>query len=514
MGELNILGTLLDRIRRRSILQLIFDQGSLAGSAGLAGLAALLLAGTQILNWYWPLLLLVAVLLLGLFRLRGRIPSRYQIAQSIDARLGLSDALSTAVYFVENGSGRRADQELVRAQRSAAESLAVSAGRDADPRFRAPRHGWTAVALAAVSLSLILARYGFQGRLDLTQPLVRIPFDTLAAIPEVVAKAKPVPRYKLPEGMEGFTVPPESLEEESGEKRSALDDEALPSQTLQAEPNAGKSADGMKQLTSNEEGGREPGEGNEKGEGSAAGDDRGQKDSSASSGPQNGKSPSQTGNQNQSQQTSDNSSLMDKMRDAMANMLARLRMTPRPGESSRQSMAANQGAAQSASAERNLGKKGPPSPGKQGDGQANSDEAGEQQGEGASKNMNAQGKMSDSAGDKQPQQEGKSGAGKQEGDKDIKQAEQEAAMGKISELLGKRAQNMSGEVLVEVSSGKQQLKTQLTEKNASHSDTGGEISRDEVPPALQHFVQQYFEQVRKAPAGEAKPKPASPAKEP
>ncbi len=512
MGESSILGALLDRIRRRTIAQLILDQGTLAASAGLGGLVALLFAGTQILNWYWPLALLGVVFLVGLFRFRGSIPTRYQVAQRADTRLGFSDSLSTAVYFIENGKRKRADPEIVLAQRNAAESLAASTGPEADPPFRAPRYTWTAAALAALSLGLIIARYGFRGELDISQPLVRIPFDTFQSVPDVAAKAKQTPKYKLPEGMEGFTVPPDSFEDQSGDPKPAPDEETL-SQTLQADPMAARSTDGMKKLTGNEEAGQEPGEGSEKGDGSSAGDDRGQKDSGASSsGPKNAKSPSQGADQNSSPQNSDNSSLMDKMRDAMANMLARLRMTPRPGESSRQSMSSNQGAAQSASAEKSLGKKGPPSPGKQGDGQANSDEAGEQQGEGASKNMNAQGKMSDSAGDKQAQQEGKSGAGKQEGDKDIKQAEQQAAMGKISELLGKRAQNMSGEILVEVSSGKQQLKTQLTEKNASHSDTGGEISRDEVPAAYQHFVQQYFEQVRKVPSGDVKPKPAETVK--
>ena len=39
---------------------------------------------------------------------------------------------------------------------------------------------------------------------------------------------------------------------------------------------------------------------------------------------------------------------------------------------------------------------------------------------------------------------------------------------------------------------------------AAHADTGGEISRDEVPLAYQQYVQQYFEEIRKLPVAGAK----------
>jgi hypothetical protein len=51
--------------------------------------------------------------------------------------------------------------------------------------------------------------------------------------------------------------------------------------------------------------------------------------------------------------------------------------------------------------------------------------------------------------------------------------------------------------MVEVASGKQQLRTAYSEQQAAHADTGGEIHRDEVPLADQRYVQQYFEEIRK-----------------
>jgi hypothetical protein len=79
----------------------------------------------------------------------------------------------------------------------------------------------------------------------------------------------------------------------------------------------------------------------------------------------------------------------------------------------------------------------------------------------------------------------------------VKLAEQMAAMGKLSEIIGKRSANVTGEAMVEVKNTSQQLSTRYEAKRAAHGESGTEISRDEVPVALQGYVQQYFEQVRK-----------------
>jgi len=93
----------------------------------------------------------------------------------------------------------------------------------------------------------------------------------------------------------------------------------------------------------------------------------------------------------------------------------------------------------------------------------------------------------------------KTGAGSADGDKSAKEAEQLQAMGKISEILGKRSQNVTGEVMVEVGSTKQQLKTPWAQRDATHVEAGSEIHRDEVPLMYQQFVERYFEEIRKVP---------------
>ncbi len=72
-------------------------------------------------------------------------------------------------------------------------------------------------------------------------------------------------------------------------------------------------------------------------------------------------------------------------------------------------------------------------------------------------------------------------------------------MGKITELLGKRAENVKGAVMVEVGSTKQQLKTPVGQGQSTHAEAGSEIHRDEVPPIYEQFVQQYYEKIRKTP---------------
>src|SRR5437588_647539 len=117
-----------------------------------------------------------------------------------------------------------------------------------------------------------------------------------------------------------------------------------------------------------------------------------------------------------------------------------------------------------------------------------------QNGEEAKNSDAAQGKGTGKSDSQQASKQPGSGIGSQDGDKGIKSAEQLAAMGKISEILGKRSANISGEATVEVQSTSQQLHTPYAQRSTEHTQTGAQISRDEVPVSLQPYVQQYFEQ--------------------
>ncbi len=127
MSERNALSELVRRGRVRQVRHLLFHQASFAASLGLGGAILLLILGTQILNWYWPVLLFAGCLAVGAYRSRNKISSRYQVAQSIDRELGFHDSLSTAIFFAERPDHAEVSREFIDEQRKAAENLARSA---------------------------------------------------------------------------------------------------------------------------------------------------------------------------------------------------------------------------------------------------------------------------------------------------------------------------------------------------------------------------------------------------
>ncbi|MBV9442577.1 MAG: hypothetical protein JO217_07760, partial [Acidobacteriaceae bacterium] len=70
-------------------------------------------------------------------------------------------------------------------------------------------------------------------------------------------------------------------------------------------------------------------------------------------------------------------------------------------------------------------------------------------------------------------------------------------IGKLAEIIGKRSASVTGEMMVEASPGKQQLKTEYSQRLGHHADLGGEINRDEIPLADQQYIREYMELVRK-----------------
>src|SRR5690349_6100186 len=103
----------------------------------MAAVILLLLFGTQILDWYWPVLIVAVSLGVGIYRLRKSLPSPYQLSQEIDKRLGLADSLSTAVYFAAHPDPdreavceiQRRDAELVAQRVNIQEALPPSRSR-------------------------------------------------------------------------------------------------------------------------------------------------------------------------------------------------------------------------------------------------------------------------------------------------------------------------------------------------------------------------------------------------
>ena len=172
---------LLERARKRLFGQLVLDKGALALVIGMAGAILLLLAGTQILDWYWPVLLVVVSLGVGIYRLRKSLPSLYKLAQRIDHRLGLADSLSTAVHFAAHPEPGR--EAVCECQRRDAELVAQRVDiQKALPPSRS-RYLLPAAGLVLVAFGLFAVRYAVTGSLSLEPSLLKIAYDSFFGPP-------------------------------------------------------------------------------------------------------------------------------------------------------------------------------------------------------------------------------------------------------------------------------------------------------------------------------------------
>jgi hypothetical protein len=477
---------------------------SLATALALSGGILLLLLGTQILNWYWLVLLFVGSLAVSAYRLRKRILSGYEIAQEVDRRLEFKDALSTAYYFDEPSRRAASSPEFIEHQRQIAEQLAQSADIGRGLPFLRPRTLYINAALAVLACGMFGLRYGLQRSLDLRPPLVRIAFEGFLGSSRDIADAKKGKRPFDGEGNRDKGSATDPQDGKSEDLNTAADSQdAL--NTLDANnPDSGAPDSSKAKAGQQNKPGDDSPESADKEQSSPDGDAAGDSSLSSEDKSKKGKQPDGGKNSNQAGSDGDNSSLADKLRDAISNLLAKLKPQSKPNEGQQRSASQSPGA--QPGQKQNQPQDGTKTANQE---QADANSSGESQGEqqqGGS-DQPAQGKSQGSSNERPNSPDGKSGIGNQDGDKSAREAAELAAMGKISEIIGKRAQNITGEVMVEVSSGKQQLKTQYSKTNATHVEAGGEINRDEIPLAYQQYVQQYFEEVRKLPASKAKLSP-------
>jgi hypothetical protein len=487
VDELSPVSQLLKKARRRSMLDLVLDQSALAISIAMGGAILLLLTGTSLLEWYWIALLAVASLAVGLYRLRGRVPSEYRLAQRIDWKMNLADALSTAHYFAGE------DKPICLQQRQSAEEVA----RTIDPRVAVPftrsRFAWPAAGLALVACGLFAVRYAVTGTMSLEPSLVKMAYDTFFG----TGPQKQVAKNNIRKN----PVDPNSPLDQGNPDAPTTQNDQTPDSELKTvetpDVNNSAAADQSKEAAKGEKSSPDDpqgdnGEKGEKGDQSADQDDKGnqdKKDGSKSGDKKEGKQDPKNQNAN-----NENSSMLDKLKDAVSNMMNKMKSTPPKEAQSAQNSQDSKSGSQEKGQKSAQNQKGSQSESQDADAQSDQQQ---QQGDKSEQKQSANSKSGDKSQDKNNSPDAKSGIGSSDGDKAAKEAEQLKAMGKISEILGKRAQNVTGEVMVEVGSTKQQLKTPWAQKQATHVEAGSEIHRDEVPLMYQQFVQQYFEEIRK-----------------
>lgn len=480
---------LLELARKRDLLNLALDKGALAACLILGGVIVLLLAGTDILNWYWMAALALASVAAGVYLIRKGLSSRYVLAQRIDQKLELKDAISTAYYFAEHPEPAKAaicDSQLKQAE-TVAEQVDI---KQALP-FSRSRFVVLAAALAAAAFGLFAVRYLVSGKLDLKASLAQVVYENFFGEKPTEAHNQLPPRAKF-EPQAGNPNQDAQLESDRQPEDLLGSQDSAEAEQTPDDNSKTASQDGDKKQGEGK-GGGDKAKDDSSAKGNESQDDKGQpssedaKNGDSKQGSQSGGKPS-GGNQK-------NESMLDKMKNALSNMIDKLKQEASEGSKGDQSQAQNSPSDQ----KQDQGDKGQKANNDKSQASANGDQS-----------QQADGKQSAEAGnDKQASkqnagQDSKNGIGSQDGEKAIKQAEQLQAMGKIDEILGKRSAAVSGEMMVEVGSGKQQLKTQWSQSQANHTNAGGEIHRDEIPLTEQQFIERYFEEVHKS----ATPAPA------
>jgi hypothetical protein len=467
----------------RCLLVLAVEQGARAASLPFAGLVVLLLLGTQILSWYWLMPLVLAGVGLAYWRIRRTGVTPYHVAQTVDDTLRLKDTISTAWYLTrhpELSDSPAASVQIAQANRLAADI-------DARQVFRIRyRSSWAvAGALATTAFALFGVRYFARDGMELHAPLIPLHFDQIAAdLKNQFAafdhsKTRNGPTQDQAESQTALGNPNDPfIKDVLGVKNP---ESAATQKAKGPSPSSSMQSASDKANTSNSDDGHEAG---------------GKPNSSGTASNENSANSQQMANRTSpSDPNAQNPGLMDRMKDAVSSLFAKMNESP-PSQSS-QTPARNaaapdqeqkggksdQGQSQSSSSQNSQTKA---------DAQSQSNERGQ-----ASEVAQSTQSQSSQASDHQGGNQSKSGIGRQDGQKDLKEAQQQEAMGKLAQIIGKRSQDVTGEMMVEVPSGKQKLRTAYSRELGEHADRSGEINRDEVPLIYQDYVREYMQRVHR-----------------
>ena len=481
------------RARRRLLANELISQAANAFSAALAAFIVLLLTGTELLRWQWLLLVPAAAIGAGIYAAFRRLPSCYITAQIVDRRLGLADALSTAWFFAHTDRTEgRASALMAGGLREEAARIAQTVDIRRAVPLRMPRRIYAVAALALVASSLFALRYGITRRLDLHPPLARVleqefGFQQKTLLAQNLRPDPPqTGQGEEPSEEPSMQDPNQGAAPQANEAQDANDG---------AEPAADKKGSGNRDAQKQAQN-AEQDAADQQDEQSAEQQEDQSKPSNGSSGQQQNRKSGegkQSGSQGDASGSNESSSLLSKVKDAFQNLLSRVK--PQNSQGSQES--SNRDGKQQQANKGQNGRQQSAKDAQRADTGQQGDAQDGQAGEKADNSGDPQGKGTGKSDGQQNSKQAGSGIGSQDGDKSIKQAEQLAAMGKISEIIGKRSANVTGEATVDVQSTVQQLRTPYAQRAAKHDQGGAEIDRDEIPVALQAYVEKYFEQIRK-----------------
>ncbi len=465
------------RLRRRRLTLLVLEEASLAAAIWMAAAAALIIFGGPVLSWAWLAVGVAGVGTSTLWRVRRRLPEPYQLLQRADAACRWHDALSTAWYFSRMPENGRSRAEIIELQRRTAEELA----RTADPGrvipCRLPRTVYAAALAALAAGSLFAWRYGTERRLDLQPPVVQAAVGIFRPTEEMI----------------------HAWEEPDRENAERPDPGA--GEEARYRPRRGRNSD---RTNPGDLAGAADGEASEEARlpDAATGQPLDNADTAETSSPSpldragaDGAAEPPARDEDFSLPEPEND-LLRKMQDAFAKLLNKLDLKA-PKVTGRRVLAQRRSAAEQSRRE-GPQKRGAPSEGSlDGEGSPAKRPGGEANRQGAQMMAPAQAEGQPEPGGQPGRAGPQNAAGRRNGAKDVRAAEQAEAMGKLAEILGRRARNLKGDVMVEVSSGPQRLQTPYRETQAVHRGAAAEVHRDEIPLELQPFVERYFQEIHR-----------------
>ncbi len=466
-------------MRRLTVLSI--EQLAIAVALIFGGGILMLLLGTQILDWYWLVLLAFVGLGIGAWRVRARVFGRYHVAQLLDRKLGLHDSLSSA-WFLRTQPAE--PEAAARFQLEYAERLAATVYPASALPVTRGRLWILAGGLAAVAFGLFAVRYLVTNSLSLERALVPLYHG------DVFARREPAPPLKN-----------RSVDDPAGSdqsKKEAWPTGNVPKTERQDQPGsselkagiaASEQAPQQSQLKANN--------GLETGAGDKPASPQSQQ--SQEQGTPQGTSPKSPAKDQQASDQQSATGLMDKMKDALSSLMAKMR----PNAGGQKSSQENQRSKDGQQATEKASAKNDPNGDSQknsSDQQASQDQSaeGQPQGQTTEKTQSSQGRNSNQPSEKEGT-DSQSGVGRQDGDKETRESEQLKAMGKLAEIIGKRSASVTGDMVVENPSGKQGLKTDYSRRLGQHADLGGEINRDEIPLMYQQYVREYMQQIHNQP---------------
>jgi len=478
------LETTVGRARRRVRQNQYLQESAWGAAIALAGVTLALATGQGGFVWWVSAVFASAGAGFAGWRLAARRPTSYGVSQLIDRRLHTHDQISTGVYFLDK------TEQTAREQRAMAAAVSASAPIEQAFPLVAPRSLYALGAMVVVASSVAALRLWLDRPPLPGQPLARV-------LSQMVRPNPAAAKHEAPPDKAGLKAEAPALGYENPEALLNAEREGPPdpSKPAAAEPEGGRPSDGS------------PAEGPASGDpmGDPANSnlddlpiqsyedmmDRDARDGMSKAEGKQGSEQEGSG-KNPAASDSESNSLLAKLREAMNNMLSKMQKGGSGKQQKPGGAASNAGEPQEGRGE-GQSAAGQPQPG----GQESSE------GEGAESDQPAAGAgNSAKAGAKGSEggQRGTSaeGAGQQEGDKSLAEALQQEAMGKLTELYGRRAANVTGEVTVEAQAGKQTLRTPLSAKQGPHRDAGGQVSRDEIPLAYQAYIKEYFSKIRQA----------------